>query len=121
MKEFTKFCNSCNEEKEIIKIEKVDQRETIELSCGHKHISAVFFEKVSVSDYIETKHKNSLGKLISKYRTKKSGKTQRPAREIIEIDRKNKKLKHKVWEQNQSEEWLLVHDEEKPFTYKKSD
>jgi len=108
------------EEKDIIKIEKDAQRETVELSCGHKHISDVFLETIYLSDYVKAEHKNSQGKLLSKYRTKNSGKTQMPTRELIEIDRNNQKIIHKVWEQSQSEKWHLVHDEEKPFSPKKA-
>ena len=118
MKELKKFCTACNGEMEIIKIERDAQRETIELSCGHEQISDTHTEYVTISDYVKGVHKNSNGKLFSKYRTKKGGKTQLPAKELIKIDRNNQKIIHKVWEQNQSEEWLLVHDEEKPFSSK---
>jgi len=33
------FCNTCKEEKDILKIEIVPQGEVIELSCGHRIVN----------------------------------------------------------------------------------
>ncbi|MEW6455832.1 MAG: hypothetical protein AB1410_03840 [Acidobacteriota bacterium] len=76
MIELKKFCKGCNEEKNVIEIEKDHQSEIIKLSCGHKIINEEFTEIVTVSNQIIAKHFNSLHKLISRYKTKTSGETK---------------------------------------------
>jgi hypothetical protein len=43
------------------------------------------------------------------------GGRSRPARDNIIINRHRKRIIHQVWEQDESRNWELVHDEEKPF------
>ena len=120
MEELKKLCPTCQEKKDIIKIERDQHSETIILSCGHKQIKEEITEVICVSDSIMAKHKDPLGKLLSRYKTKLSGEAKRPARDEIVIDRIMKKLFHKVWEQNNEGEWELVHDEEKPLLESKN-
>ena len=39
MENLKKFCNTCKEEKDILKIERAPQGEVIELSCGHRIVN----------------------------------------------------------------------------------
>jgi len=119
MKDLKKFCKACKEEKDILKVEGGPQNEIVELSCGHKLIKVVTTETISLSDQIRAKHFNSSRKLKSRYKTKISGETRRPARDSIVIDRDKGKIIHQVWEQNQKGEWKLVHNEEKPIPKKR--
>jgi len=113
MENLKEFCTACKGEKDILKVERNPQSEIIELSCGHRLIKVVTNETISLSDRIRTKHFNSLRKLKRRYKTKISGETKRPARDIILIDRERGKVIHRVWEQDPSGEWELVHYEEK--------
>jgi len=113
MENLKEFCTACKEEKDILKVERNPQSEIIELSCGHRLIKVVTIETISLSDRIRTRHFNSSRKLKSRYKTKISGETKRPAKDIILIDRERGKIIHRVWEQDPSGEWELVHDEEK--------
>lgn len=115
MEELKEFCKSCGSKKDIVEIEKVANRETIKLSCGHRIIKLEFSESLGVSEQFMAKHFDSSDKLQSRYRTKTSGGTKRPARDNIIIDRDRKRIIHQVWEQDESGNWELVHDEEKPF------
>ncbi|MFW6173336.1 MAG: hypothetical protein ACOC5T_06280, partial [Elusimicrobiota bacterium] len=76
-------------------------------------------ERITLKDFIKAEHYNSSGKFLNKYKTKISGKTKRPARENLEIDRKAGKKIHRVWERKKNGEWELVHDEEVPLINKK--
>ncbi len=58
---------------------------------------------------------DSSHKSQSRYKTKTSGKKQRPARDRLIIDRESRKTIHRVWEQDEDGNWELVHDEENPF------
>jgi|GEM_PF-173074 len=113
--ELKKFCNACNQEKDITEIEINPQGETVRLSCGHRITSVEFTETLGLSEQIMAKHFGPEHELKNRYKTKMSGKTKRPARDNLIIDRGRKKIIHQVWEQNQKGEWELVHDEEKPF------
>jgi len=113
--EIKKFCNACNQEKDIMEIEINPQGETVRLSCGHRIISVEFTETLGLSEQMMAKHFGPEHELKSRYKTKISQGTKRPARDNIIIDRDGKKIIHQVWEQNQNGEWELVHDEEKPI------
>lgn len=113
--ELKKFCSACNQEKDITEIEIYPQGGSVRLSCGHRIISVEFTESLGISEQIMAKHFDSSHKLESRYKTKTSGETRRPARDNIVIDRDSSKIIHQVWEQNQNGEWELVHDEEKPI------
>jgi hypothetical protein len=113
--ELRKFCKACNQEKDMAEIESNPQGETIRLSCGHRIISVEFAETLGLSEQIMAKHFGPEHELKSRYKTKISEKTKRPARDNIIIDRDRKRIIHQVWEQNQNGEWDLVHDEEKPI------
>lgn len=115
MEEITEFCNSCGSKKDIVEIERVANRETINLSCGHRIFKLELSEKLSLSEHFMAKHLDSSDKLQSRYKTKASGGTRRPAKDKLIIDRENRKIIHKVWEQKENGDWELVHDEEKPF------
>jgi len=121
MKEIKKFCNTCKEEKYIIEIEKYPGGESIRLSCGHKIVSSKHFETIKLFEISKWKHKRpGYKKPIAqgKQRTKISRKTKRPVRENYSVNRIKQKWIHKVWEQNQAGEWILVHDEEIPLNKK---
>jgi len=118
MEKLKKFCNACKEEKDIVEIEKYSQGEVIRLSCGHKIAWDIFTDIVTVTDEIMAKHFDPSHNLKSRYKTKTSGESKRPARDNIIIDRKRRKIIHKIWEQDNDGEWKLVHDEEKPLPEK---
>jgi hypothetical protein len=113
--ELKKFCSACNQEKDVTEIEINSQGETVRLSCGHRIISVEFMETLGLSEQMMAKHFGPEHKLKSRYKTKISGETKRPARDNIIIDRDRKNIIHQVWEQNKNGEWELVHDEEKPI------
>ena len=46
MEELKEFCKSCGSKKDIVEIEKVANRETIKLSCGHRIIKLEFSESL---------------------------------------------------------------------------
>ena len=115
MVELKKFCSACSQKKDVTEIEINSQGETVRLSCGHRIISVEFTETLGLSEQIMAKHFDPEHKLRSRYKTKTSGETKRPARDNIVIDRDRKRIIHQVWEQNQNAEWELVHDEEKPI------
>jgi hypothetical protein len=112
--ELKKFCSACNQEKDVTEIEINPQGESVRLSCGHRIISVEVAESLGISEQIMAKHFGPEHKLKSRYKTKTSGETKRPARDNIIIDRDRRKIIHQVWEQNPNGEWELVHDEEKP-------
>jgi hypothetical protein len=111
-------CPTCKEERDILEIERFENGEAIKLSCGHTHHKAEFTETIGVTDQLGWKHRRpGYRKPIEegKERTKVSGKTKRPTQESFRIDRIEKKLIHKVWEQNECGEWEIVHEHEDPF------
>jgi hypothetical protein len=73
-------------------------------------------EQIGVRDDIKTEHFDRELKLLEKFKTKISGKTQRPAEETITIDREAKVKIHKVWEKNDRGELELVWDKSTPFS-----
>jgi len=113
MNELKKFCKGCQKEVDIKEIIRDSQREILKFSCGHKHIKVTFTGVVKIEERISLKHKNEFGKLLERFKTKTSGKTKRPAKDSITIDRENRKIIHKVWEKNENEKWELVHMDEK--------
>jgi nitrate/TMAO reductase-like tetraheme cytochrome c subunit len=123
MKDLKHFCNTCQKMRDIDEIilerpSDNEQSEIIRMDCGHKHVRTKIKEKIILRDFIKAVHKDSSGKFLSKYKTKMSGETKRPARENLEIDRKSGKKIHLVWERNEEGEWELVHDEEVPLIIK---
>jgi ribosomal protein L44E len=121
LKDFQLFCPACKEEKDVLEIERFTDGETVKLSCGHRQHKVEFTELIGVTDQAEWKHKRPDQKRPieeGKERTKISGKTRRPTQETIRVDRIEKKLIHRVWEQNECEEWELVHEHEDPFPNK---
>lgn len=102
MEELKRFCQTCNEEKDIIEIETDPQGENVKFSCGHRHISAVIAAIVKITAQVKTEHKNALGKLLEKYRTQISGKSGRPAKWIMKFDREHRIIIHTVVEQNEN-------------------
>jgi hypothetical protein len=119
MEGFKKFCSTCKEERDIVEIEKSPQGETIKLSCGHPDINIAVSDAVRMFEQVEEELWKQ-GRLVGKgkQRTKISGETKRLAKEILSFDWEKRKIFHKVHEQNQDGEWILVHDEEKPFPKK---
>lgn len=115
MDKLAEFCKSCGSRKEIVEIEKVSNRETIRLSCGHRIFKLELSDKLSLSERFMAKHFDSSEKLQSRYMTKTSGETRRPAKDKLIINLENRKIIHNVWEQNENGDWELVHNEEKPF------
>lgn len=121
MEELKKFCKTCKEEKDIVEIERDEQKEAIKLSCGHKIFSIEFTEIVTHNEQLKFKHKRpGFKKPIGEgtEREKISGDTKRPAKESIRIDRIKQTYSHKVWEKNEKGELKLVHDEEIPLSEK---
>ncbi len=49
----------------------------------------------------------------------KISKKGRPAKEILSIDRLNNRKIHKVWEEDENGNWILVHDEDIPLNLEK--
>ena len=119
MSELKEICNSCASKRNIVEIEKIDKRETIKLSCGHSIVKLELSESLCLSERLMAKHFDNSYKLQRKYSVKKSGKTRKPARDRLTIDRKNRKIIHRVWEQDKNGNWELVHDEKKPFQKKR--
>ena len=119
MDELTRFCNTCNEEKDIIEIETNLQGENVKLSCGHRLISDVVTAFIKVTAQVKTEHKNTLGKLLEKYRTQIGGKSGKPAKWIMKFDHKQRIIIHTVEERNENGEWEVVHDHSEPFEEKK--
>ncbi len=117
--EYTDTCHTCKEEKEITKISNDSHIETVEFSCGHKHVKITVVSTIRVKGFVQAKHSNPQGDILSKYRTKESGETKRPSKEELVIDRKNRRIKHKIEEQSVNGSWTVVHEEEKPFPKKK--
>lgn len=119
MEKLKAFCETCNEEKDILKIIRSQNGETIELSCGHRVMNISLSDTVGVSEAIRTKHKDSRNKLLGKYQTKKAKTTGYPARETMLFDYAERILTHIVEEQFPDGEWKEVHSEKKPFKEKK--
>lgn len=117
--EFKRFCNTCNAERDILKITLDQAGETAELSCGHKDINIHIVDRVAVYDKIRTKHKDSQNKLLGKYKTEAAGETGYPARKTILIDREKQVKTHIVEEQLPNGEWIEVHHKETPFSEQK--
>jgi hypothetical protein len=118
MDEWRRFCNTCKAEKDIEKVQLDEQGKMSRLSCGHKIIELEVINTVHITDRVNWKHrrpgyKKPVGE--GKIRERLSRETKRPARVHITIDRLRRKKIHKVWEQLDSGEWELVHDEEEPF------
>ena len=93
MEELKKFCNACQEEKNIIEIERDTQGVTFKLSCGHKIIEDMFIDTIKLTDQLKDKAKRpGIKKPIFEgmERTKTSGDTQRPAKESIFVEKDRK-------------------------------
>jgi len=121
MEELKKLCADCKEERDIIEIVKDSQGTIFKLSCGHKIIEDEFTDVITISDQLKDKVKRpGIKKPIIEgmERTKISGKTERPTKESILVDRENQKYIHKVWEKNEKGELELVHEEEIPLSHK---
>jgi len=123
MEELKRFCNACQQEKKIVLIEKCEDRGMIELSCGHKIAEGRAEIKAKIEMLVSFKakqkkagFKNYVRKAIQRFKT--SGKTKRKAKEVLIIDREKNVKIHQVWEQDESGEWVLVHDEEEPLDKK---
>ena len=114
-----KYCGGCKEEKAIIKIERDEQGETFLLSCGHRIIEDIVSDTVNCEDYIYAKQHDALRRLQSRYETKKSGETKRPAIDNLEIDRGRGIKVHQVWEEEPGGKVKLVHNEQVPLKKKK--
>jgi len=92
MEEQKKFCNGCKEEKDAIEIERDAQGVTFKLSCGHKIIEDEFTDVINVFNQLNDKVQRPGFKkpiIEGMERTKISGKTERPTRESILVDREN--------------------------------
>lgn len=114
------FCESCGKE--------ITTEDTNCPGCGaalkevRRKIKLRFPpDKIHPSDSlgrIRQKRKGILGYLLEiRWRKKKSGKTKRPAREQLVIDRTSDKetvKKHRVEEHN-GQRWIKVHNEKKVF------
>ena len=124
MSGYRHFCNTCQKMRNIDEIifersSDNEKSETIKMECGHKEVRMNIKEKIILHAFIKAEHRDSSGNFLSKYKTKISGETKRPARENLEIDRKAEKKIHQVWEQNEHGDWEIVHDEEVPLIRKK--
>ncbi len=121
MEELKRFCQTCNEEKDIIEIETDSQGETVKLSCGHSLISVVATAFIKVIAQVETKakHKNALGKLVEIFRARISADSKKPAKWIMKFDYEQRIRFHTVEEKNENGEWVVVHDHAEPFEEKK--
>ena len=107
-------CPTCKGEKEILKIVRESepnvQTVTYFFSCGHKQVKQEVTEFIRILDFIEVKHRDAQRILLSKYKTKISGKTKRPVRETITIDHEGGRHHHVVEEQQDDGEWEIVHE-----------
>jgi ribosomal protein L44E len=118
MDEWRMFCPTCNTERKVEEVQLDEQGKMSRLSCGHRIIEVKFKEDIGLTERLNWKHrrpgyKKPVGE--GKVRERLSGEAKRPARVNIIIDRLKRKKIHKVWEQLDSGEWELVHDEEEPF------
>jgi uncharacterized protein YheU (UPF0270 family) len=123
MEELKRFCGACQQEKEIVLIEKCEDGGMIELSCGHRIFYNEIVETIKVMESLNLKHKREgykryMAKEVQ--REKISGETKRRAKEVLVIDKEKNIKIHQVWEQDESGEFVLVHDEEEPLDKKKA-
>jgi len=120
MDELKRFCTACQEEKEILQVERDAEGTVIRMSCGHSHITTIVNETVRMfecfSDEVQRQGKTVVK---GKHKTKVSGKTKRLARESLNLDWKTRTIYHKVQEQDPKGDWVVVHEETKPFPPKK--
>lgn len=119
MDESKGFCETCNEEKDIIEIEIDPQKEIVKFSCGHRLFKKEFTETIGFTERFQLKHKNAHNKLLEKYRTQIGRESGKPAKWIMKIDREQRKIIHSVEEQNENGEWEVVHDHAELFEEKK--
>jgi hypothetical protein len=119
--ELKQFCKTCNSEKEIVKVERNSESESVELTCGHRDIKVEHREFIRFFEQSKYKHKKSgLSKpaVVGTERTKISGETKRPTREVLIADRERNLWIHKVWESDENGKEILVHKEKIPLTKK---
>lgn len=116
------FCKSCGK--------KITKEDTICPHCGSdlkkvgRHIELTLTEKIKLSDGLRAKQKRKgiSGYLTDlKYRRKISGKTKRPTREQLIIDRTDstKTMKKHYVEEWDGKQWVVVHDEQEEFKAKR--
>lgn len=123
MEEFKRFCSACQQEREIVLIEKREDGGMVELSCGHRIFYNEIVETIKVMESFNLKHKREgykryMAKEVQ--REKISGETKRRAKEVLVIDKEKNIKIHQVWEQDESGEWVLVHYEDIPLDKKKA-
>lgn len=119
------YCLTCKEEKEWIRYERQDNEESNQteeiftLSCGHTRRKLIIkiIENSLTTDSLNIKvnrpgHKRPIYEDKQRDKISKKG---RPAKEILSIDRLNKRKIHKVWEKDENDNLILVHDEDIPL------
>jgi len=74
---------------------------------------------VKLFDFVKDEHKNVLGKTLSKYKTKISTFTKRPARDLMAWNYKTRIYRHTIWEKDDNGNYIIVHDKPEPFRTKK--
>ena len=119
MDELTRFCKTCNAEREILSVMKDAHRQVIRMSCGHSAIIDVINETARMHERWDDQVKRD-GKTIVKGmgRSKLSGATKRVTRESLNFDWKTQTKHHKVEEQQDDGTWLVVHEHTEPFKTK---
>jgi len=120
MEDLTRFCRTCNVEREIVSIIKDEQGEIYKLSCGHSDIVDIFRETVYLTERVDDELSRD-GKTIEKGVSKaKTGiVTKRPSRDHLNFDWTTRTKYHKVEEQQDDGTWVIVHEHREPFAKKK--
>jgi len=125
MEELKRFCSACQQEREIVLIEKHEDGGMTELSCGHKNAEGRAEIKAIIEILVSyrAKQKKAGFKNYARRTTQRfkiSGETKRKAKELLIIDKEKNIKIHRILEQDESGRWVLVHYEREPLDKKKA-